>query len=67
MEKLLHCFEKNKIDPCWHYLQIILLEAEALHHIKHKSKEERPETMTVIKFNQLLENHFYDIVTNKAE
>lgn len=67
LETLLNCFENNKMDLCWHHLQIVLLEAEALHRYEHKSQETKPEAITVIKFNELLEKHFYDIVTNKAE
>ncbi len=67
LEKLLKCFETNRMDLCWHYLQIILIEAEALHHIEHESQEEKPEALMAIRFNELLERHFYDVVTGKAE
>lgn len=67
LETLLKNFESNKMDLCWHYLQVILIESEALHHKEHKSKEDKPEALTAIRFNELLEKHFYDVVTNKVE
>lgn len=67
LETLLDSFENDKMDSCWHYLQIILIESESLHRKEHKGKEKKPQALTAIKFNELLEKHFYDIVTNKAE
>ncbi len=67
MTHLYEMYETNEMENCWHYLHIILNNAEKLHRLRYEQQEEKPEDELVINFNRVLEQHFYDLVTNKAE
>ncbi|MEM9327996.1 MAG: helix-turn-helix transcriptional regulator [Bacteroidota bacterium] len=66
LNTLLSSFEQNKMDHCWHYLHILLSEADNLHQKMHQAAPASKESQLVVKFNELLEAHLYDIVSSQA-
>jgi AraC family transcriptional regulator, transcriptional activator of pobA len=68
MHQLYNSGETDKFKFIYHYLSLLLLQAKKWHAQQHDGVKELNQLVSLAKaFDELLEKHFFEIVTQQAE